>query len=181
MAASNNLGPGNGTREEIHPRDDGPHQASAGRLLGYCQEGGQEQLQEPRAGEDRPPCQVAGPGHIMEVTYLYMLPPPSLIFTPPMCGPHLIITSRLAWRRNIWPPTPTAPNLPTIVPAPVGGEFAEDGDPVSRAQARGNQYPPAWNHLRTFSWDGRAMLGAQCCLIPPPGDSTSQPKYLFPF
>ena len=115
-----------GTREEIHPSDDGPHQASARCLSGYCQEGGQEQLQEPRAGEDRPPSQVAGPGHIMEVTYLNMLPPPSLIITPPMCGPHLIITLRPEQRRITWAPTPTAPNLPTIAPAPVGGEFAED-------------------------------------------------------
>ena len=119
IEASNNLEPGNGnillrhptshigpartemlffnmgTREEIHPSDDGPHQASARRLSGYCQEGGQEQLQEPRAGEDRPSCQVAGPVHITEVAYFNLLPPPSLIFTPPMCGSYLISTRDL--------------------------------------------------------------------------------------
>ena len=79
-------------------------------------------------------------------------------------------------RPNMQLSTSMAHNLPAIVPAPVGGEFAEDGDPVSRAQARSNQYPPAWIHLRTFSWDGRAMLGAQCYLIPPLGDSSSQPE-----
>ena len=95
--------------------------------MGYCEDlRGQEQQQGTRAGRGKPLCQAAGPGPIMEVTYFDILPVPSLMFTPPMCGPNLTTTSRPHPRRSIKAPTSMALNLPPTLPAPIGGEFAED-------------------------------------------------------
>ena len=100
-------------------------QTPAKLFSSYCQNlRGQEQQEDPRAGKGRPLCQAAGPGANVEVTYFIMLPMPSLMFTPPMCGPNLTPTSRPSCRRSrrsIQPSTSMALKLPPILPAPIGG------------------------------------------------------------
>ena len=111
-----------GAKEGPHSSNDGLYRATAGSILGYCQHSrGQEQQQEPRAGWGTPLCKVAGPGPITKVTYLDTQSLSSLMFTPPMYGSSLTPTSRPTQGKGTWASTSTAPSLPPMVPAPIGG------------------------------------------------------------
>ena len=141
-----------GTREGFHSSNDNLYRAPAGSFSGDCQHlRGPEQQQEPRAGGGTPLCQVAGPGLITKVTYFGILPLPSLIFTLPMCGPKLMTVSRPHPWRNIWATTSVALNLPPTLPAPVGGEFAEDvlrPNKLSLVTSHAFLSPPIRVHLK---------------------------------